>query len=118
MKHFYFLLSSKVVFTLALVCAGLYAYEGGKFYLATIFLHGMFFGIFYLSQANEEMRKKKMFKLTYICSSCRASFHTYQKSGVIKETAALCTCGKAAPLIGIEECIITTSSELYNKKTS
>ena len=110
-----FLLNSKVVFLIAISGAALCAYDTKEIYLGIFFMEGMFFGIFYMMRVYEEAWKKTMFKLTYVCNNCHNVFDI-MSDGRKYQTASMCTCGNAAPLIGVE-CTTTTSSELCEKKT-
>ena len=115
MRHLYFLLRPKVVFLLALGSAAIFAYETQRMSYAIVFLYGMFFGIFYMMRVYEEAWKKTMFKLTYVCNNCHNVFDI-MSDGRKYQTASMCTCGNAAPLIGVE-CITTLSSEPYKNET-
>lgn len=58
-----------------------------------------------------------MFRFTFVCSFCHSVFYRFHKGGAY-ESASMCDCGKAAPLIGVEECITTSSNKRYNEETS
>lgn len=113
MKHFHFLLKPKSVFILILLASALYAHY--DIWYAYIFIQGAWFGGFYMMQLKEE-RNKEMFKLTFVCHYCSTTFQTTVRGGSPYESAAVCACGKAAPLVGVEKCTSTTSPKLYSKE--